>query len=208
VPITLTHLSSTFAIGAGREGPQGIQGQQGIQGIQGPPGQQGIQGIQGPPGNTSYLGAYVTGQLPTSAAVGDTAFDLTLGQLVVCTATGPVVWSAVGGASPIHVALEATATGALPWYAGSVYLDSTQTIRAASRALIGGATAGETALLELRRFTGGTLLCSWAPGAGTFQDVPLSGGVDVPVPASDWYDLYLSETGGGTALARGLLIVL
>jgi hypothetical protein len=237
VPITLTHLSSTFAIGAGREGPQGVQGPQGEQGVQGvqgpqgeqgvqgvqgvqgpqgdqgqqgPPGDQGPQGIQGPPGNTSYLGAHVTGQLPTSAAVGDTAFDLTLGQLVVCTSIGPVVWSPVGGgsASPIHVALEATATGALPWWAGSVYLDSTQTIRAASRALIGGATAGETALLELRRFTGGALLCSFAPAAGTFQDVPLSGGVDVPVPASDWYDLYLSETGGGTALARGLLIVL
>jgi hypothetical protein len=123
VPITLTHLSSTFAIGAGREGPQGIQGPQGEQGVQGvqgpqgeqgvqgvqgvqgpqgdqgqqgPPGDQGPQGIQGPPGNTSYLGAYATGQLPTSAAVGDTAFDLTLGQLVVCTSIGPVVWSAVG----------------------------------------------------------------------------------------------------------------
>ena len=123
MPITLTHLSSTFAIGAGREGPQGIQGPQGDQGVQGvqgpqgdqgvqgvqgvqgpqgdqgqqgPPGDQGPQGIQGPPGNTSYLGAYVTGQLPTSAAVGDTAFDLTLGQLVVCTSIGPVVWSAVG----------------------------------------------------------------------------------------------------------------
>ena len=66
MPITLTHLSSTFAIGAGREGPQGIQGPPGQQGIQGPPGQQGIQGIQGPPGNTNYLGAYVTGQLPTT----------------------------------------------------------------------------------------------------------------------------------------------
>jgi hypothetical protein len=123
VPITLTHLSSTFAIGAGREGPQGVQGPQGEQGVQGvqgpqgeqgvqgvqgvqgpqgdqgqqgPPGDQGPQGIQGPPGTTSYLGAYATGQLPTSAAVGDTAFDLTLGQLVVCTSIGPVVWSAVG----------------------------------------------------------------------------------------------------------------
>lgn len=112
------------------------------------------------------------------------------------------------GPDPIRIALEATATGVLPWWAGSVYLDDTLTIRAASRALIGGATAGETALLELRRFTGGALLCSWAPGAGTFQDVPLSGGVDVPVPVSDWYDLYLSETGGGTALARGVLLVL
>lgn len=167
--------------------------------------------VRSPTQTHNYWGTYATGALPTSAnvEVGDTAFDLTLGQMVVCTAVGPVVWSAIGGgASPIHVALETTATGALPWYAGSLYLDSAQTIRAASRALIGGATAGETALLELRRFTGGALLCSFAPGAGTFQDVPLSGGVDVPVPASDWYDLYLSETGGGTALARGLLIVL
>ena len=173
-----------------------------------PPGATDITAVE--TANLNQLGSYETGDLPTDSTIelGDTAFDRTVGQLVVCTAIGPVVWSPVGVASPIHVALEATATGALPWYAGSVYLDSTQTIRAASRALIGGATAGETALLELRRFTGGALLCSFAPAAGTFQDVPLSGGVDVPVPASDWYDLYLSETGGGTALARGLLIVL
>lgn len=47
----------------------------------------------------SFLGAYATGSLPTGAnvQVGDTAFDTTLGQLVVCVSTGPVVWSAVGG---------------------------------------------------------------------------------------------------------------
>lgn len=132
MPITLTHSSSTFAIGAGREGPQGIQGPQGDQGVQGvqgppgdqgpqgPPGDQGPQGIQGPPGNTSYLGAYVTGQLPTSAAVGDTAFDLTLGQLVVCTSIGPVVWSAVGGGSgpaPQRPPIDANHTNV--WYMGA-----------------------------------------------------------------------------------------
>lgn len=47
----------------------------------------------------SYWGPYATGGLPAGAdvEVGDTAFDTTLGQLVVCTAVGPVVWTAVGG---------------------------------------------------------------------------------------------------------------
>lgn len=44
-------------------------------------------------GEPPYLGAYATGSLPTGAnvQVGNTAFDTTLGQLVVCTAVGPVV---------------------------------------------------------------------------------------------------------------------
>lgn len=47
----------------------------------------------------SSWGAFPTVSLPTSSIVqvGDTAFDTTLGQLVVCTAVGSVVWTAVGG---------------------------------------------------------------------------------------------------------------
>lgn len=46
----------------------------------------------------SYHGAFATVSLPTSASVevGDTAFDTTLGVLVVCTAVGPVVWTPTG----------------------------------------------------------------------------------------------------------------
>ena len=49
----------------------------------------------------SYWGAYATGSLPatTNVEVGDTAYDLTLNKLVVCTAVAPgptVVWATVG----------------------------------------------------------------------------------------------------------------
>ena len=51
----------------------------------------------------SFWGAYITALLPTSAEVevGDTAFDSTLNQLVVCTSVGPVVWTPVGAASAV-----------------------------------------------------------------------------------------------------------
>lgn len=47
----------------------------------------------------SFWGGFPTASLPNGPEleVGDTAFDTTLGQLVVCTAVGPVVWSVVGG---------------------------------------------------------------------------------------------------------------
>lgn len=48
--------------------------------------------------NINHQGIYPTNDLPsTGVNLGDTAFDTTLGQLVVCVSTGPVVWSAVGG---------------------------------------------------------------------------------------------------------------
>ncbi len=48
----------------------------------------------------NFWGALATDDLPSSASVevGDLAFDTDLVQLVVCTSTGPVVWTAVGGA--------------------------------------------------------------------------------------------------------------
>ena len=62
----------------------------------------------------AYWGVFPTINLPASAnvEVGDTAFDTTLGALVVCTAVGPVVWSAVG--SPPVVTQVEVDFGALP----------------------------------------------------------------------------------------------
>ena len=128
------------------------------------------------------------------------------GQTLVWSATN-TQWEPTTPTRELQFAFDAAATGASPLVIGSVYLSSGTTIGAASRAMIGGSLAGETALLELRRFTGGALLAQFAPGAGTLQDVPVSGG-PVSVTTSDWYDLYLSETGGGTALAKGLQLVL
>jgi hypothetical protein len=71
--------------------------------------------LRSPTSFHSNWGSYSTVSLPTSAdvQVGDTAFDTDLGQLVVCTAIGPVVWTAVGGGGggsttwiePAHIGL-------------------------------------------------------------------------------------------------------
>lgn len=55
--------------------------------------------LRSPTQTHAYWGVFPTASLPTSAnvEVGDTAFDTTLGALVVCTAVGPVAWTAVGG---------------------------------------------------------------------------------------------------------------
>jgi hypothetical protein len=69
----------------------------------------------------NYLGAYTTGNLPTGGdiLVGDTAFDLTLGQLVVCIAVGPVVWSAIGPISPAPQRPPIDANHTNVWYLGA-----------------------------------------------------------------------------------------
>jgi hypothetical protein len=158
---------------------------------------------------SAKLDAAVSGVLPTAGeklALAGTNGTPGVGNEYVTTTDSRM--TNARSPSQLQFAFDAAATGASPLIIGSVYLSSGTTIGAASRAMIGGSLAGETALLELRRFTGGTPLAQFAPVAGTLQDVPLFGGVDVPVVTSDWYDLYLSETGGGTALAKGLQLVL
>ena len=56
----------------------------------------------------SYWGSFASGSLPTSAdvEVGDTAFDATVGQLVVATSVSPVVWTAVGAVGPTQVEID------------------------------------------------------------------------------------------------------
>jgi hypothetical protein len=63
----------------------------------------------------STWGAYPTASLPTSSAVqvGDTAYDTTLGALVVCTATGPVTWGSVGGGGGSSALLSVSMTNAV-----------------------------------------------------------------------------------------------
>jgi len=54
----------------------------------------------------SYHGTFATGNLPTDATVevGDTAFDVTLGTTVECTAVGPVVWNSISaGAASVSL---------------------------------------------------------------------------------------------------------
>lgn len=77
----------------------------------------------------SFWGPYATAGLPAGSdvQVGDTAFDTTLGALVVCTAIGPVVWSAVG-LPPVVTQVEVN-FGAIPsWGADFTLADPAVTV--------------------------------------------------------------------------------
>lgn len=91
----------------------------------------------------SFWGAYPTVSLPTSAEVevGDTAYNSTLGSLVVCTAVGPVVWSPVGGSvsAPIQVEVD---FGTLPsWGAEFAIIDPSVSPTSVVTVTESGATA-------------------------------------------------------------------
>ena len=155
----------------------------------------------------SFWGAYATGGLPTSGEVevGDTAFDTTLGQLVVCTAVGPVVWTSVGGGvTGVMLALGGTATGGAVAYISAVYLPAGITLTAASQAYIGGSAIGDSTTLSLVAIGGGPALATWTI-SGTLG-VATVAGPPVVIPAG-WYDLTLQETANsGVAFARGLYL--
>ena len=88
--------------------------------------------LRSPTQTHSYWGSYASGSLPTSSnvQVGDTAFDTTLGSLVVCTAIGPVVWTAVGGSTPASptTSIQFNNAGAFGGSADLTYDATTQTV--------------------------------------------------------------------------------
>jgi hypothetical protein len=108
----------------------------------------------------AYWGVFPTINLPASAnvEVGDTAFDATLGTLVVCTAVGPVVWTVVGGGGeslaldPVRVATAAAlpassyAAGVLTALSGgslnTVGIDGVTTLALADRVLVKDEASG------------------------------------------------------------------
>ena len=155
----------------------------------------------------SYHGAYATVSLPTTAnvEVGDTAFDTTLGLLVVCTAVGPVVWTPVGGGGGAlqSLSLDGTATGGAVAYIGSVYLPTGAALTVSATAYIGGSLVGDTTVLTLTPIAGGPATVTWTH-AGTLGTEPLAAPAAVP---AGWYDITLQGTAGsGTAFARGLYL--
>ena len=160
----------------------------------------------------SYWGNYATGSLPASSnvQVGDTAYDTTQSTLVVCISLAPVVWGAVGsGPVPasgvIDLALNGSAANLSPTFVGAVYIPSTRTLAATSRAWIGVSGANQSVKLEL--------LNTAAVVKATFQNLSATGFVDATITtpaqvlAAGWYDILLTaNTSGSTAFARGLYL--
>lgn len=97
--------------------------------------------------------------------------------------------------------------GTTELHVGSIYLPSGVRIHATTHAMIGGSVVTETGILNIRRFTGGALIAS-ITRLGALGDQVLDLGLDVPILASDWYDLYLVAGGAAeTALIKGLQLV-
>lgn len=110
-----------------------------------------------------------------------------------------------GQATPQNWSLDKTQLGTTELHIGSVWIPATAILRSISRAMLGGSLVGEVGQLNLRRFTGGTLVASWTAPAGTIQDVLLDGSADVVIADSDWYDLYLvAGDVSHTAVIKGL----
>lgn len=98
-------------------------------------------------------------------------------------------------------------TGTSELWVGSFYLTSGSVLKAASRAMMGATSPGDTATLNLRANTGGALLAAWTV-TGLPANAPMVGGVDVPVVTTDWYDLYLVAGGAlETADIKGLRLL-
>lgn len=89
--------------------------------------------LRSPTQTHSYWGPYASGSLPTSSdvQVGDTAYDTSLGSLVVCTALAPsVTWTAVGSTPPASptTAIQFNNAGAFGGSADLTYDATTQTV--------------------------------------------------------------------------------
>jgi hypothetical protein len=105
-----------------------------------------------------------------------------------------------GNGTRIRQAFDQTQTGTTPLHVGAVYLPL-GTLQASARCML-GTTAGGTATVELRRFTGGAVITTWNV-TGALADAPL--GAAAVIPAADWYDLYIYGDAGPTvALVKGL----
>lgn len=161
--------------------------------------------------DTQFLarsGATVIGTVPVSGGqLGGTypSFDvrgiretsgptlLTNGAIADGQITRRVGSTFVGQNLSSNLAIHDTQTGTTPKMVGAVWLDIC-TLQTASRVLLGTA-AGGTATLELRRFTGGTLIYTFS-ATGALQSVALSPATSIA--AADWYELYLYGSALGT----------
>lgn len=162
-----------------------------------------------------FTGGTVLGTIPATGVLQDVQpggnivvanedwYDLYLKSDVITTNAilrGLKLVYAAGNGTRIRNAFSEDQTGTTPLLVGSVYLPF-GALQALSRSML-GTTAGGTATLELRRFTGGTVVATWQ-ATGALQDVQL--GAPVNLPATDWYDIYIYGDAGPTvAVVKGL----
>ena len=107
----------------------------------------------------------------------------------------------LGNGTRIRQAIDAEVTGDTFENVGSVYLPA-GTLQAPGRIFAGATTGPDSAEIELRRETGGTLITTWT-AVGTLQEMTLGGGVTIP--AGDWYNIRLrGDAGGVVAVLKGI----
>lgn len=106
------------------------------------------------------------------------------------------------GDGVVQHAANATVLGTTFTLVGSIFLPAGTVAAATSRVMLGTDQVADTADLEIRRFTGGTVVDTLS-ATGVLQDVQPSG--DIAIPAEDWYDLYLkSDVPATNAILRGV----
>lgn len=114
-----------------------------------------------------------------------------------------------GGSNTVTISVSAAQIGTYERVIGSIRLASGSTVRATSRALIGGSQSAYGAILRMRRNANGALLASFTASTTALASIALDGGADVSVSATDWYDLTLAAAGASqTALCTGATIEL
>lgn len=109
-----------------------------------------------------------------------------------------------GGPETVRLAFNEEADGAVVGLAevsiGMIRLTLGQTFDAL--AMVGTQGGADSAVLRLRRFTGGAQVASWTQ-AGLLASTPISS--PLVVAATDWYEFTLATTGvGSVALCKGV----
>lgn len=118
---------------------------------------------------------------------------LTNGAIADGQLTRRVGTTLVGQNISSNLAVHDTQTGVTPKLIGAVWLDVC-TLQTQSRVFMGTA-AGGTCTLELRRFTGGTLIYTFT-ATGALQNVSLSPAT--AISNADWYEFYMYGDAIGT----------
>lgn len=99
-------------------------------------------------------------------------------------------WSATAPATVFNGPINETQTGTSPLWVGSIWIRENSMLKADSRAMLGATDGADTAILSLRRNSGGTVIAEWTCN-GVLADTVVDGFSDIPIADSDWYDIYL-----------------